>query len=146
MQTMELDTEIPMAETFGMHMVLRRAALALVHDVKALREGDRHAARQVAESAGVLGGLVMVHGDAADAVTAVPAYVADGRRAVLEALQHTTAALGALATGLSCVPWEGAHAEAAQAAVTFGRRLDDHLSAREEMAMPVRERVLLAVG
>jgi hypothetical protein len=129
-----------------MHMVLRRAALALIHDVKALREGDRQAARHVAESAAVLGGVVMVHGDAADAAAAVPAYVADGRRAVLEALQHTTAALSALATGLTCVPWTGAQEEAVNAAVTFGRRLDDHLSAREEMAMPVRERVLLAVS
>lgn len=133
-------------EMFGMHMVLRRAALALIHDVKALREGDRQAARQVAESAGVLGGVVLVHGDVADAAVAVPAYVAAGRRSVLEALQHTTAAVAALATGRTCVPWNGAHDEAIDAAVTFGRRLDDHLSAREEMAMPVRDRVLLAVG
>lgn len=145
MQTLELDTDLPVVETFGMHMVLRRAALALIHDVKALREGDRLGARQVAEAAGVLGGLIVVHGDEADASTAVPAYVADGRRTVLESLQHTTAALGALATGLSCVPWEGAHEEAVHTVVTFGRRLDDHLSAREEMAIPVGERVLLAV-
>ena len=146
MQTTWMTDEVPTAESFGMHMVLRRAALALIHDVKALREGDRHAARDVAEAAGVLGGLVIVHGDRADEATAVPAYVADGRRVVLESLQHTVAALAALATGLSCVPWEGAHEEATQAAITFGRRLDDHLAAREEMAMPVRERVLLSAS
>ena len=143
MQTMETHTELEF-QLDGMHMVLRRAALSLIHDVKALAEGDRQKARQVAESAGVLGGIVLVHGDAADAAEAVPAYVAAGRQTVLESLQHTIAALSALATGLTCVPWEGAHAEAVQSAITFGRRLDDHLSAREELAMPVRERVLLA--
>jgi len=139
MQTMELELN-------GMHMVLRCAALSLIHDVKALPEGDRQGARHVAEAASVLGGIVLVHGDAADSAEAVPAYVAAGRRAVLESLQHTIAALSALATGLTCVPWEGAQAEAVGAAVLFGRRLDDHLSAREEMAMPVRERVLVAAS
>jgi hypothetical protein len=141
MQTMERELDVQLD---GMHMVLRRAALSLIHDVKSLGDGDRQGARQVAESANVLGGIVLVHGDAADAAEAVPAYVAAGRRAVLESRQHTIAALSALATGLSCVPWAGAHAEAVRSAIAFGRRLDDHLSAREELAMPVRERVLLA--
>jgi hypothetical protein len=141
MQTMERELDVQLD---GMHMVLRRAALSLIHDVKSLTDGDRQAARHVAEAANVLGGIVVVQGDAADAAEAVPAYVAAGRRAVLESLQHTIAALSAIATGLTCVPWEGAHAEAVQSAITFGRRLDDHLSAREELAMPVRERVLLA--
>jgi hypothetical protein len=140
MQMMEREPDVQLD---GMHMVLRRAALSLIHDVKSLVDGDRQGARHVAEAANVLGGIVLVHGDAADAAEAVPAYVAAGRRTVLESLQHTIAALSALATGLSCVPWEGAHAEAVQSAITFGRRLDDHLSAREELAMPVRERVLL---
>lgn len=141
MQTMERELDVQLD---GMHTVLRRAALSLIHDVKSLADGDRQAARQMAESANVLGGIVLVHGDAADAAEAVPAYVAAGRQTVLESLRHTIAALSALATGLTCVPWEGAHAEAVPSAITFGRRLDDHLSAREELAMPVRERVLLA--
>ena len=111
------ETAVP--EGFGMHLVLRRLSLALVRDVEA--------GRDVADAAAVLGGLVVAHGDVADEAVAVPAYVAAGRRAVLDALRDTIDALGA-----------GASGAAVDAARTFARRLDDHLAAREAQAMPVR--------